>query len=436
MNTVRVNKIYDGLREYDKRYYVSYGGRRSGKSWAFSQLLVRRALEHPGRRIMVLRKVGTTIRHSVWLRMQAAVEEAVGLTRCNIRQVDREIHLPGGSVIGFGSLDDKEKWKSAEGITDYWIEEASELTEEDFDTLDAGLSTPCDPQPSIWLSFNPIPIVKNALHWLQRRFLSISHELGQIATTDVMVLLRTWYKSNRWCPETTIRLLESYKESNPELWRMWGLGEFTELKGAILKDWDVVKEVPEHARFAGYALDWGYAEDPAALIAVWRAGREVWVRQLIYSTGLTNPMISQEMQRLRLRKGVDSIVCDSSEPKSIAELQVLGWTVYGADKAPRYKRGAALYLQGLTIHCLEDSPDFQRELGTWSWAQDKAGDVMAKVADGSDHCIDALIYRIYKLPGSINIGAIDKAFVNTPVLEDSYSPISTNVEAVVMEAGV
>ena len=216
MKIVRVNKVYGLLRQHDKRYYVSYGGRRSGKSVAFSQLLVRRALDYAGRKVMVLRKVGTTIRHSVWPRYKDAVEEIIGLDQCTVRQVDREIWLPNGSVIGFGSLDDKEKWKSAEGITDYHIEEATELTVEDFDTLDAGLSTPCDPQPSIWLSFNPIAIVANYRHWLQERFLSVEHELNIPATNETTVLLRTWFRSNRWCPSATIRLFESYKESNPE----------------------------------------------------------------------------------------------------------------------------------------------------------------------------------------------------------------------------
>ena len=402
MKTVHVNKIYGQLRHFDKRYYVNYGGRRSGKSWAISQILVRRALEYPGRRIMVLRKVGTTIRHSTWPRMKSAVDEIIGLENVTLRLVDREIQFANGSTIGFGSLDDVEKWKSQESVDDYWLEETSELTPNDFDTLDSGLSSPCDPQPSLWLSFNPIPILANNPHWLQTRFLGIEHELEIPAETDTSVVLRTWYKSNRWCPEPTIRLLESYKETNPDLWLMWGLGIFTELKGAILKNWDVVKDVPDYARFAGYSLDWGFAGDPAAVIGVWRSGREVWIRQFIYSTGLTNPMLSDEMQIVGLKKGVDDISCDSSEPKSIAEMKTLGWNIHGADKPPRYKRSAALYLQGLQIHCFEDSPDIVKELQTWSWKQDRDGNVMPIVSDGSDHAIDSLIYRIYKHPGTIS----------------------------------
>ena len=395
VKTVYVNKVYGQLRRYDKRYFVNYGGRRSGKSVAISQLLVRRAIDHPGRRIMVLRKVGTTVRHSVLPRMKAAVDEIIGLENVTVRLVDREIHFQNGSVIGFGSLDDVEKWKSAEGIHDYWLEEASEMSIEDFNTLDAGLSTPCDPQPSIWLSFNPIPLVRNSKHWLQERFLDIEHKLEQPAETHNSVVLRTWFRSNKWCPQPTVDLLLGYRKSNPELWKMWGLGEFTTLKGAILTNWDIVAEVPEGIPFAGYGLDFGFAEDPAAFIAVWAYRDEIWLQQKVYATGLTNQELSSAMQEAGAKKGLSDIVGDSAEPKSIEELRKDGWIIRGSEKSPDYKRAAAMYLRGKTIHCLEDSPDLIKELGSWSWKQDRNGNVLPVVGDGHDHGIDAVIYRVF-----------------------------------------
>ncbi len=402
MRSIHVNRVYGLLRQYDRRYYISYGGRRSGKSVAFSQLLVRRALDYPGRKIMVFRKVGTTTRHSTWPRYKAAVDEAVGLENCTIRQVDKEIWLPNGSTIGFGALDDAEKTKSFEGFTDYHIEEATEVVESDFDTLDAGLSTPCEPQPSIWLSFNPIPITENYQHWLQERFLGMEHELDIPSANETAVVLRTWFRSNKWCPEETIRLFESYRESNPELWEMWGLGLFTKLKGAILRDWDIVKAVPDHARFLGYSIDWGYAADPAAVVAVWQYRREIWVQQKIYQAELTNPDLSEGMKAVGIEKFSD-IVADSAEPKSIEELRRFGWLIRGVRKSgQQYKRSVAMYLRGLRIHVLEDSPDLVRECSAWSWKQDKEGRVLPLVADGNDHLIDALVYRVYRPGGTID----------------------------------
>lgn len=395
---VQINRIYNRLYRIVGRYYVIYGGRRSGKSVGVSQLLVRRALECE-RHILVLRKYATTIRLSTWRRMLAAIEEFIPLKLCTVRYTTKEIHFPNGSTVDFAGLDDKEKLKSTEGMTDIWFEEANEFSEEDFDTVDAGLSTPCDPPPALWITFNPIPLVANSLHWLQRKFLGVEHGLGEAVISGDAVVLRTWYKDNAKCPEPTVKLLESYKESNPELYRMWALGEFTELKGAILKNWDIVAKVPPYARFVGYGLDWGFGEDPAALVAVWRSGSEIWAEELFYASEMTNPDISQTMQELGLRKGVDDIVADNAEPKSIKELSDMGWVVYACDKSGKsYKRDGALYLKGHTIHVVEPSPDLIKEAGTWSWKLNKDGQVLPLVADGNDHTIDAILYRVF-LPG-------------------------------------
>ena len=400
---VEINRTFDQLRGIQAaRYFVLYGGRRSGKSVGTSQLLDRRARECAPRKIGVLRKFGTTIRFSTWPRMLAAVDEAVGLSRCTIRRVDREIHLPGGSQILFLGADDREKLKSAEEFTDFWLEEASEFDEADLDTLDAGLSARCDPPPSIWLTFNPIPVIQGAQHWLQRRFLQVEHEMDVPAVRGDVVVLRTWYQSNHFCPPATVRLLEGYEASNPDLFKMWALGEFTSLRGAILKNWDTAKEVPSWARFLGYGMDFGFAEDPAAVVGVWRSDNELWIREYVYASDLTDPELSEAMIEAGIRKGVDDIVADSASPKSITELKKLGWVVEPCQKkGPDYKRTAAQFLRGLLIHVTEDSPNVQREIASWSWKQDKEGKSLPVVADGNDHTIDATIYRAFKPVGSL-----------------------------------
>jgi len=98
----------------------------------------------------------------------------------------------------------------------------------------------------------------------------------------------------------------------------------------------------------------------------------------------------------QLRKRGDEIIADSAEPKSIRELRKLGWLILSADKGPDYKRAAAQYLRSLTIHVLEGSPNIVKEFATWSWKQDKQGNILPVVADGNDHLIDALIYRVFR----------------------------------------
>lgn len=344
-----------------------------------------------------MRKVARTIRLSVWPRMVDALGEIINIRHCDVNKSDKEITLPNGSQVVFIGADDPQKLKSIEGVTDYWLEEATEFDKEDFNTIDAGLSADVAPACQIWLTFNPIPNIPGFLHWIQRRWLEVEHKLGEVAINDSSAVLRTYYKHNAFCPQRTIDVLEGYKKSNPKLYQMWALGEFATLEGVILDgNWDIVKEVPEGIPFVGYGMDFGFADDPAAVIAAWKHNNEVWLKEIVHSTGLTNPELSAVMMEQGVRKRKDEIIADSAEPKSIKDLRDMGWLVYPCKKSRDYKSAAANYLRSLKIHIIEGSFNLIREVSTWSWKRDHKGNKLPLPADGNDHGIDATIYRIYR----------------------------------------
>ena len=332
------------------------------------------------------------------MRILGALEEAGIRAFCDVNKSDREIHLPNGSEFLFVGADNPEKLKSIEAITDWWLEEATEYDEADFDTIDAGLSAFCEPPPAIWLSFNPIPVIEGVPHWLQRRFFTgVDPELGELVVNNEAVILRTYFMHNAYCPDATKRVLRAYQTSNPELWRMWGLGEFTRMKGAIIKQWDRVDGVPEGVNEIGYGLDFGFAIDPAAVVQVWQKPGHLWLKQMLYETELTNQELSEYMEVAGLERGYSDIIADSAEPKSIRELQQMGWLVSGARKHPGYKREAALWMRGQFVHVVNDSPKLLEEVATWSWKYNQSADkYMPEPADGADHGIDATIYRAYR----------------------------------------
>lgn len=395
---VRICKTYAQLYNISCRYMVVYGGRRSAKSVSVSQLLVRRAIENAGRRVGVLRKFAVTLRLSVWERVLAAIEETgIALRECDINKSERSIVLPNGSGFYFFGADDPQKMKSIEGFTDFWLEEANEFDELDLDTLDAGLSAAVIPAPQVWLTFNPIPYVEGFIPWLVSRFVGkVSNVLSVPQFNNDICVLRTWYKDNPFCPATTVKLLNSYKDTNPALYRMWALGEFTHLEGVILRNWDIVDSVPEGARLLGYGVDFGFADDPFTCVEVWQSHEEMWFRQVVYATNLTNAEASDAMEEGGVRKREDDIVADAAEPKSIKELRQMGWIVNPCDKAPDYKRAAIRYLQSFVLHVTRDSPDIIREFSVWSWKKDKvSGRFLPVPVDGNDHAVDAIIYRTY-----------------------------------------
>jgi len=400
---IKINRTYAKLYGIHCRYMVVYGGRRSAKSYSVSQLFVRKALENPGRVILVLRKVAATLRLSVWPRVQHALREAGVYSHCDVNKSDRTIVLPNGSQFIFVGADDVEKLKSFEGATDVWFEEANEFEELDLDTIDAGLSAAVYPPCQIWLTFNPVPIIESAMPWLAARFVTkIPHELSEVKIDGDICILRTWYKDNAFCPDTIVRLFKGYEQANPQLYKLWVLGEFTYLEGVIFKNWQVVDAVPTEGsvKLLGYGLDFGYANDPAALTKIWARGLksdkpEIWLQEVVYETELTNQRLSGRMREAGVDR-YDEIVADSAEPKSIQELRDMGWNVFAAVKGPDSVRNGIIQMQAMQIYIIKGSTNIVKEFSTYSWRKDSQGKVTPVPQDMFNHAIDGVRYRVTK----------------------------------------
>ena len=409
MPDIKINAVYqqlfhkNRLRD-DVRYFLAYGGRRSGKSHDVAQAICLTIMQEPGHFVVAIRKVGATLKDSVFSEY-ADFFKRNGI-KVAINKTDKEIGLSNGSRIRCFGLDDAEKLKSLKGATIIHFEEANEISESDFDSVDAGLS-PANYPGRIFMTFNPIPQIPGSMHWLQRRFLQVPHELSR-AVTDTKtnaLILRTWYKDNAFCPEASRKVLEGYKETNPEKYKLWALGEFTKLEGCVFTRWDIVSAVPEGIDCAGVGLDFGFSNDPSAAVRVWvREGtRELWVRELVYKTDLYNDALYRELRESGVTEFED-VIADSARPDIIADLYRQGLCgIRGVKKRANYKEDVATRLQGYQIHVVEGSTNLIREISTYSWARDKNGNQLPKLQDGDDHAIDGLTMLISEKVGKVSI---------------------------------
>ena len=417
---VTINRIYHQLLDVAARYVLVFGGRRSGKSVAISQLLVMLACQHK-RKILIVRKFATSLRFSVWPRMLHAVDESVGLRRCTVRLVDKEIILPNGSMFLFAGLDDVEKLKSVEDLTDVWVEETTEIAEDDLNVIDAGISADVTPRPKIYMSFNPIPATPGSPFWLRRRFLDrVPHKLGEMAVQGNVAILKTWFRNNHFCPPETVTLLNSYETANPDLFEMWAKGNWVSLQNAILdpKRIHIVDRLPEESRLISFGLDFGFV-DPSACIEVRTMDGNLYVKERVYASGLTNAELSDALDESGVRKGIDFVIADSAEPKTIRTLREDGWMISPCEKGADFKRAAAQNLRSLDIYVEAQSTNLLRELHTWSWKQNKAGDTLPLPADGDDHCCDALCYATFRAKGVIRMEDITGAASNIDPLQQN-----------------
>src|SRR3972149_2635595 len=210
-----VNKIYYSLLSNKSRYLVLYGGAGSGKSVFAAQKIVYRILTEDKHKILVVRKVAKTLRESTFSLLRSVIADW-GMTELfEINKTDMTItcKLNNNSIIHTG-LDDVEKMKSIHGITGIWIEEASELEQEDFQQLDLRLRGHTKSYKQIILSFNPISI----LHWLKTIFFDQSKN----KTTT----LKTTYKDNRFIDQAYTQVLEKMKDEDEYYYTVYALGEW------------------------------------------------------------------------------------------------------------------------------------------------------------------------------------------------------------------
>lgn len=212
---VHVNDIYLAALHNANRYLVLYGGAGSGKSVFASQKVLSRVMMERGHRILVVRKVAATLRESVFKRFVAEIMHlGVGWQfECRQSTLTLRSKLTGSEIITAG-LDDVMKLKSMERITGIWIEEATELTEADFDNLDLRLRGVSDYYKQIILSFNPI----DEGHWLKRRFFDTPAESCSI--------YKSTYLDNQFIDDEYRLVLERKMMLNPNLYRVYCLGEW------------------------------------------------------------------------------------------------------------------------------------------------------------------------------------------------------------------
>jgi phage terminase large subunit len=132
----------------------------------------------------------------------------------------------------------------------------------------------------IWIDYNP----SDSFHWIYDRLL----------TRDDVTYIQSTYKDNPFLDKSIVEEIERLATTDEDYWRIYGLGERGMSRATIFQFGNA--EVPQDATLLAYGMDFGYTNDPTALVAVYKAGDNLYLDELIYQTGLTNPDISNHLQ--------------------------------------------------------------------------------------------------------------------------------------------
>ena len=220
-------------------------------------------------------------------------------------------------------------------------------------------------------------------------------EVLREADSELLILT---YQDNEALPDTIrndIELNRAKAETSAywaNWWKVYGLGQVGTLQGAIYGDFSVVdSKDPSTMKFVAYGLDWGFSNDPTALVAVYRRGDDLFVHELLYNRGLTNSDIAAKLKEFGITRAWE-IVADSAEPKSIEEIYRLGFNIKPASKGPDSVRQGIDIVKRFNLHITKDSTNLIKELRSYTWATDKDGRDTGVPIDSFNHACDALRY--------------------------------------------
>ena len=224
------NKSYlPYLTDYSKRYEIYYGGAGSGKSKYITQKLIFKCLKSK-RKVLVLRKVNRTTKNSTFQLLLDTLSDWNIYDKCKVNKTDFSIQLPNGSCFICMGLDDQEKLKSIAGITDAWLEEATEFTQDDFNQVDLRIRERVD-NSQIILSFNPV----SKANWCYLEFFKPDASLEDFRSG--CRIIQTTYKDNRFLPKEYVDSLLLLKDTNPVFYKIYAEGEFGSLDKLVYSNW-------------------------------------------------------------------------------------------------------------------------------------------------------------------------------------------------------
>ena len=399
---LEINKAYlPYLQASTPRTQIFFGGSSSGKSMFLAQRTLIDVI-NGSYNYLIVRKVARTIRASVFNEIVKLINEHDLNKIFNINKSDLVITCKNGYQILFVGLDDVEKLKSITPlkgvIGTIWIEEATETADDDIKQLQKRLRGISKTNKRIVMSFNPI--LKS--HWLYQEYFKNWSDSETSYKDNEVSILKTTYKDNAFLMEDDIRNLES--ETDKYYYDVYTLGNWGVLGNLIFKNWEVKdltketvivgdKEVSIMNTFDNYknGLDFGFSEDPAGLIRTHydKKNKTIYVVDELYEREMTNDVLQREVKKII---GDEYVVCDSAEPKSIAELRRLGTRALGAKKGKDSIDFGIDWLQRQKIVIHVKCQNFKNEIQQFKWKEDKDGNVMKVSVDKNNHLMDALRY--------------------------------------------
>ena len=350
-----------------KRIAVLQGGSRSGKTYSALQWIVRTCMQHKVLTYSIVRKTLPALKASAMRDFFDIVKDAGLYNEAKHNKTENTYEL-NGNLIEFFSVDDAAKIRGRKRDI-LFCNEANELELEDWRQLLLRTTG------KVIVDYNP----SDFEHWLYE----------QVLPREDASLLITTYKDNPHLPDALKKEIEQLEQADPEYWKIFGLGQRGQLKGLVFNNFKEAYAIPNEATFIGYGLDWGFSNDPTAMVSFYKFNQELYIREELYERGLTNHDIADRFRVYGVQRR-DEIFADSAEPKSIEEVYRLGYNIKPTAKGKDSIINSIDILRRYQLNLI--GTNLLREFRTYKWKVDKAGHTVNEPIDFNNHLIDASRY--------------------------------------------
>lgn len=376
MITVDCNIQFEQLLNSDKRFRVHQGGTRSGKTYAVCQYLayLLRSSEEP-LTISIIRKTLPALKGSVQ-RDFIQILEQLGMYYQGVHNKAENTFKYRNHLVEFLSIDEPQKIRGRRREIAY-LNEANELNLEDFRQINMRTTG------FLILDFNP----SDPVHW-------IYDEIIPREDCDTWI---TTYKDNKFLSPELVFEIERMRERDPDYWRVYGEGlQASFSKRQIYANWQFIPEadMPEFDDPI-IGLDFGYSNDPTAAVLVQKVNDKLYVKELLYQTGMTNNDIADFLKK----NGYDQVLvyADSAEPKSIEEIKRLGCWIKPAIKGQGSIMAGISLVKEFDVYATDTSKNLMKEYHNYYWEELKDGTIINKPLDKMNHLQDSLRYAVYSV---------------------------------------
>lgn len=368
--TFTFEKLLDAFVNPRYRGIASKGGTRSGKTWSVLQMLHILAKTNPNP--LVISCVAATfpmVKRGMLRDFKAMVAAEGDWNESRFNKTESTYEYENGTIIEFFSCDNAGKVHGpARDIL--FINEAQNIPREIYRQLDIRT------RKKVIIDFNPV-----------RKFWGETEFAG-----DRYVTIHSTYLDNPYLTPEQVHAIEKNK-GDANWWRVYGEGMTGGVEGNVYPEYEVIDEMPEVYTGRCLGLDFGFTNDPTAIVDIRFEGCNLFLDLLMYETGLTNPQIGDYLTGQAINRIVT--VCDSAEQKSIVELQRAKVKATPAIKGKGSIASGIQQVKTFKLYVTKRSTHMMDELDNYKWVKDELNDTYTNVPiDAWNHSLDAMRYGV------------------------------------------